>query len=77
MDIIAVLFIEFFFQHYCGMHCKSYAYFTIPCPRLSVTLFTHLFLSKQTGHGRNIISFYFFLFISGRSKCLSREECVG
>ena len=68
-------FIDFFFQHYCGMHCKSYAYFTIPSPRLSVKLFILLFLSKQNGHGRDIISFYFLLFISGRAKCLSRKQC--
>jgi len=39
-------------------------------------LFTFSFLSKQTRHGRNIVS-YFFLFICGRAKCLSREQCVG
>ena len=39
-------------------------------------LFTFSFLSKQTRHGRNIVS-YFFLFISGRSKRLSREQYVG
>ena len=36
-----------------------------------------LFLSKQTSHERNIVSFYFFLFIRVRTKCLSREQCVG
>jgi len=40
-------------------------------------MFTLPFLSKQTRHGRNIVSFYFFLFISGRAKCQSREQCVG
>ena len=40
-------------------------------------LFTFSFLSKQTRHGRNIVFFYFFLFICGRAKCLSREQCVG
>ena len=40
-------------------------------------LFNFSFLSKQTRHGRNIVSFYFFLFICGRAKCLSREQCVG
>jgi hypothetical protein len=40
-------------------------------------LFTLSFLSKQTRHGRNIDSFYFFLFICGRAKCLSREQRVG
>jgi hypothetical protein len=36
-----------------------------------------LFLSQQTGHRRNIVSFYFFLFTSGRAYCLSRDQCVG
>jgi hypothetical protein len=40
-------------------------------------LFTLSFLSKQTRHGRNTVSFYFFLFICGRAKCLSREQYVG
>ena len=40
-------------------------------------LFTLSFLNKQTRHGRNIVSLYFFLFICGRAKCLSREQCVG
>ena len=31
---------------------------------------------SKTRHGRNIISLYFFLFITGRAKCLSREQCV-
>jgi len=39
-------------------------------------LFTLIFLSKQTRHGRNIVSFYFFLFICGRVKCISRKQCV-
>jgi hypothetical protein len=43
----------------------------------SYYLFTFSFLSKQTRHGRNIVSFYFFLFICGRTKCLSRQQCVG
>jgi len=43
----------------------------------SYYLFTLLFLSKQTRHGRIIVSLYFFLFISGGAKCLSREQCVG
>ena len=57
-------FIDVFFQQYCDMHCKSYAYFTIPSPRLSVTQFILLFLTKQNGHGKNTVFFYFFLFIS-------------
>ena len=40
-------------------------------------LFTLSFLTKHTRHGRNIVSFYFLLFICGRAKCLSREQCVG
>jgi len=39
------------------LSCNSYSLFTLPL------------LSKQTRHGRNIISFYFFLFISGSTKC--------
>ena len=35
----------------------------------SYSLFTIAFLSKQIRHGKNIISLYFFLFISDRSKC--------
>jgi hypothetical protein len=42
----------------------------------SYYLFTLSFLSKQTRHGRNIVS-YFFLFICGRAKCSSCEQCVG
>jgi len=40
-------------------------------------LFTLSFLRKQTRHGRNIVSFYFLLFICGHPKCLSCEQCVG
>jgi len=40
-------------------------------------LFTLLFLSEQTRHRKKIVSFDFFLFVSGRAKCLSREQCVG
>jgi hypothetical protein len=43
----------------------------------SYYLFTLSFLSKQTRHGRNIVSFCFFLFACGRAKCLSRQQCVG
>ena len=51
--------------------CKSYAYFIVLSPRLSVTLylFTLVFLSKQTRHGRNIYVFCFFLFICDRAEC--------
>jgi hypothetical protein len=44
-----------------------------PCN--SYYLFKISFLSKQTRHGNNIVSY--FLFICGRAKCLSREQCVG
>jgi hypothetical protein len=44
---------------------------------LYLILFVYsFFLNKQTRHGRNIVSFCFFLFICGRAKCLSREQCV-
>jgi hypothetical protein len=39
-------------------------------------LFTLLFLSKQTRHGRNIVSLYFFLLVCGGAECLSPEQCV-
>jgi len=44
--------------------CNSYSLFTLP------------FLSKQTRHWRNIISFYFFSSMSCRAKCLSSEQYV-
>jgi len=43
----------------------------------SYCLFTLLFLSKQTRHGKNIVSSCFFLFMCGRAKCLSHKQCVG
>jgi len=43
----------------------------------SFCLFILLFLSKQTKHGKNIVSFYFFLFISGRVTCLSARAMCG
>jgi len=48
-----------------------------PCLSLihDICLHFHIF-SKQARHGRNIVSLYFFLFIRGRTKCLSREQCV-
>ena len=45
--------------------CTSYYLLTLP------------FLSRETRHVRNVVSFYFFLFVCGRAKCLSREQCVG
>jgi hypothetical protein len=56
--------------------CKSQAYFIMLSPRPSVTVFTLLFLSKQTRHWRNIVSFYLLLFINGHTKCLSCEQWV-
>ena len=35
-----------------------------------------VYTSKQTRHGRNIISFYFFLFISGRAASVYRASNV-
>jgi hypothetical protein len=40
-------------------------------------LFTLLFLTEQTRHGRKIISFCFVLFTFGRAKYLSPELYVG
>ena len=62
----------------CVMHCilSLKLHFIVLIPRLSVTLFTILFLNKQIRHGRKIVSFHFSLFICGRAKCLSSEQCV-
>ena len=53
---------------------------TSPCRVLPflklILLFTLLFLSKQTRHGKNIVSLHFFLFIRGHAKYLSREQCL-
>jgi hypothetical protein len=59
--------------------CKSQAYFIVLSSPFcnSYYLFTLSFLSKQTRHGWNIVSFYLFLFICGRAKCLPREPCGG
>ena len=59
--------------------CQSYPFHSAESSPFcnSYYLFTLLFLSKQTRHGRKIVSFYFFLFMRGRAKCLSREHCVG
>lgn len=77
MDIIAAWLIDFFFSAkivVCTV-CQFYAYFIVLSPCLSVThyLFTFLFLSKQTRHGEKIISYLYFLCISGHAKCLSCE----
>jgi hypothetical protein len=47
-------------------------------PRLSVTLFTQCFSVSRPGMGgiRGRVSFYFFWCINGRSKRLSRGQCV-
>jgi len=69
----------FFLQdcmHYMQVICLFYnAEFSPFCN--SYYLFALPFLSKQTRHGRNIVSFNFLLFITGRAECLSREQCVG
>ena len=44
------------------------------CRLLAFLLPTPSFLSKQTRHGKNIVSF-FFSFICSRAKCLSRAMC--
>jgi hypothetical protein len=78
MHIVSVWLIYTFF--FCRIAVctvrKSYAYFIVLSSRLSVTLFALLFLTKQNRHGRQIVSFHFFLFLSGRAKCLSPEQCV-
>ena len=76
-----------FFRQDCGMYCMHCMYsmsvirlfHCAECSPLcnSYYLFTLLFLSKQTRHARKVVSFLVFLFISGRAKCLSREQCVG
>jgi hypothetical protein len=70
-----------FYLQDCGMYCMwviSVFHHAESSPFCSsYYLLTLLFLSKQTRHGKKTVSFYFFLFISGRAKCLSREQCVG
>jgi len=66
MDVIAVWLIAFFFLQDCVMyrmqvislfhHAEFSRFYN------SHYLFTLLFLSKQTRHGRKIVSFYFFFF---------------
>jgi len=64
---IFLLWFSFFsFQHSC-MYCMLVISLILSCLVLAYL---------KTRHGRNIISFYFFLFITGRAKCLSREQCV-
>jgi hypothetical protein len=59
-----MLVISLFHHVESSSFCNRYYFFTLS------------FLRKQTRHGRNIVS-YFFLFICGRTKSLSREQCVG
>jgi hypothetical protein len=73
--------IVLFFLQDCGTYCMqaiSLFHHAESSPFCnSYYLFTLLFLSRQSRNGRNIVSFYFFLCISGRAKCLSCEQCVG
>jgi len=64
--LLLLWFSLFSFYHAC-LHCMLVISLTISCLVLA---------SLKTRHGRNIISFYFFLFITGLAKCLSREQCV-
>jgi len=82
MDIVAVWLIDsVFFLQDCGMYCMSVislfhrADSTPFCN--SYYLFTLLFLSNQTRHGRKIFSFYFFSFIRGRTKCYRVSNVCG
>ena len=73
--------LDFFFCKDCGMYCMSvlclfYCAESLPFCN-SHYLFTLLFLSKQTRHGRKIISYLYFLFISGCAKCLSCKNVQG
>jgi len=43
---------------------------------ISLILSCLVLASLKTRHGRNIISFYFFLFVTGRAESLSLEQCV-
>jgi len=64
----------------CGMYCMyviSWFQRAESWPFCKYYLFTHSIPSKQTRHGRNIVSFYIFLFICGCVNCLTREQCVG
>ena len=47
-------------------------------PRLSVTdtICLHFHFSVSRPGMGGIVSFYFFLFICGHAKCLSREQCL-
>ena len=71
---------QFFFLHDCVMYCTSVIRLLHGAESSpfcnSYYLFTLSFLSKQTRHGRNIVS-YIVLFICGRAKCLSLEQRVG
>jgi hypothetical protein len=59
--------------------CQSYSFHCAESsPFCNHTICLHFyFLVKWTRHGKKIVSFYFFLFICGRAKCLLREQCVG
>ena len=82
MDIIAVWLIDCFFfpAGLCYVLYVSHklisSHWVLAFLYLILFVYT-FFLSKQTKHGRNKVSFYFFLFICGCAKCLLREQCVG
>jgi len=83
MDIIAAWLIDFFVvvaRLWYILHVSHKLilfHLTEPSPFCNwYYLFTFSFLSKQTRHGRNTVLFYFFLFICGCAKCLSRKQCV-
>ena len=69
----------FSFLQDCGMYCMhviSLFHRAESSPfRNLYYLFTLSFFNKQTRNGRNRRS-YFFLFICGHAKCLSRKHCV-
>jgi len=75
-------------EYCCCVVDRPWFSFLQDCVMQVISLFLHaesspfcktvctVFLSKQIVHWRNIVSFYFFLFISGHAKCLSLEQCV-
>ena len=74
MDIVAVWLMDIvFFSAGILVYTvrQSYAFCNL------YSLFTLLFLSKQTRHERNILSYIYFMFVSGYTNCLLREQCVG
>jgi len=77
MDITVVWLIDTGVPPPAGLRCVLYVSHTRFSPfSNSYYWFKILFLRKQTRHGNNTVTFYSFLFICGRAKCLSREQCV-